>query len=239
MARAGIFKRLSLCLVALALSACAGAGDLDDRPVYLGNFQLGHNIVVAPGLVKGPASREASEDEWITAVTKAVDDRFGRYEKGKFVNLGISVDGYVLAVTGVPLVAAPRSALIIRVTAWNDAETRKFNETPKSITVIEDISADTALSSGLTQTKEQQIENLSVNAAKLIEKWLVDQNNEFGWFEDDGVPAKDKDTPRFQPEAAPATDVPEETPEETQAEIPADTSAVPAENTPEDPIPAT
>lgn len=214
-----MMQKLAFCLMGLALSACAGAGDLDGRPVYLGDFKLGHNIVVAPGLVKGPASREASEDEWIAAVKQAVDDRFGRYDGARFVNLGIRVDGYVLAVTGVPVVAAPRSALIISVTAWNDAEARKFNEEPKTITVVEDLSADTALSSGLTQTKEQQIENLSVNAAKLIEKWLVEQNNEFGWFEADGVPAKDKSTPRFQPGlTAPAAGVEEDVPTSEGAE---------------------
>ncbi|MEO0774524.1 MAG: hypothetical protein AAFZ04_15245 [Pseudomonadota bacterium] len=213
-------KRLLMCLAALALSACAGANDLDGPPVYLGNFKLGHNIVVAPGVVKGPGSRDASDEEWIEAVTQAVDTRFGRYQGPKFVNLGISVDGYVLAKTGIPIVAAPRSALIIRVTAWNDAEAVKFNEDAKSITVVEDISADTTVGSGLTRTKEEQIAALSKNAAKLIEKWLVEQNNELGWFEEDGRPAKSKRTPRFQPgltapAPAPVTD-------DTPAEAPLD-----------------
>ncbi|MEM6390808.1 MAG: hypothetical protein AAF825_13300, partial [Pseudomonadota bacterium] len=141
---------------AATLSACAGANDLDGRPVYLGDFKLGHNVVIAPNPVKGPASREATGEEWIEAVSRSVDARFSRYEGARFVNLGISIDGYVLAVTGVPLVAAPRSALIIRVTAWNDAKSEKFNKQPKLITVVEDLSADTALSSGLTQSKEQQ-----------------------------------------------------------------------------------
>ncbi|MEN0079807.1 MAG: hypothetical protein AAF753_11930 [Pseudomonadota bacterium] len=203
-------------------------------------------MVIAPNPVKGPASREATGEEWIEAVSRSVDTRFSRYEGPRFVNLGISIDGYVLAVTGVPVVAAPRSALLIRVTAWNDAKGEKFNEQPELITVVEDISADTALSSGLTQSKEQQIENLSVIAAKLIEKWLIEQNEEFGWFEPDGVPAKDKDTPRFQPGIAPlVVDTQEDTDEvseqetdpETGTEI--DTSSNPApEATPSDADPA-
>ena len=226
----GVIRRFALCLIALALSACAGANDLDGPPVYLGNFKLGHNIVVSPDPVQGPASREASGEEWIEAVTKSVDARFSRYETGKFVNLGISVDGYVLAPTGIPIIAAPRSFVLISVTAWNDAEARKFNEDPKSITVVEDLSAETTVSSGLTQSKEQQIENLSVIAAKLIEKWLVEQNNELGWFEDDGRPAKDKDTPRFQPQPVVVEDV-EEPAEEVSDEVP--------EEPTEDPAPAT
>ncbi|MEO0748367.1 MAG: hypothetical protein AAFZ10_08320 [Pseudomonadota bacterium] len=216
---------------AAGLSACAGANDLDGRAIYLGDFKLGHNVVIAPNPVKGPASREAKGEEWIEAVSRSVDARFSRYEGARFVNLGISIDGYVLAVTGVPLVAAPRSALIIRVTAWNDAEGKKFNEQPKLITVVEDLSPDTALSSGLTQTKEEQIENLSVNAAKLIEKWLVEQNEEFGWLEPDGVPAKDKDTPRFQPGIAPlVVDPPEDaaTAPDTETATAPDTETDPA-----------
>ncbi|MEM6588099.1 MAG: hypothetical protein AAF641_06595 [Pseudomonadota bacterium] len=229
-------RRLLICLAVLAVSACAGANDLDGPPVYLGEFKLGHNIVVAPAVVKGPGSREATDEEWIEAVTQAVDARFGRYEGPKFVNLGISVDGYVLAKTGIPIVAAPRSALIIRVTAWNDAKAVKFNEDAKSITVVEDISADTTVGSGLTRTKEEQIADLSKNAAKLIEKWLVEQNNELGWFEEDGRPAKNKRTPRFQPgltaPAPVATDPPAAAPADTLVETPAEAAA-------EEPAPAT
>ena len=64
----------------LALAACTNANDLNQTPTYLGDFHLGHNVVVAPNLTKGPASREASEEEWAMVMTKAIGDRFGRYE---------------------------------------------------------------------------------------------------------------------------------------------------------------
>ena len=239
--RKGICRAPIWAALAAALSACAGANDLDGRPVYLGDFKLGHNVVVAPNPVKGPASREATGEEWIEAVSRSVEARFGRYQGARFVNLGISIDGYVLAVSGVPLVVAPRSALLISVTAWNDAEGKKFNEQPKRITVVEDLSAETAVSSGLTQSKEQQIENLSVNAAKLIEKWLVEQNEEFGWFEPDGVPAKDKETPRFQSDALPLVvqDAEESTPADQPEDAPAtDPDTVPVAEQEEDPAPS-
>jgi len=34
----------------------------------------------------------------------------------------------------------------------------------------------------LTQSADQQLENLSKNAAKMIELWLVRQKAEEGWF---------------------------------------------------------
>lgn len=183
---------VAILTVILGLSACTSSNDLGEAPVYLGNFQFGHNVVVAPNIVRGPASRQASNNEWIKAVDKEVEARFRRFKGSRLYHLGISVEGYVLAVAGVPVVAAPKSVLILRVTAWDDAKKTKLNEKPKVITAVENLSGETLVSSGLTQTKEQQIENLSKNAAKQIENWLVEMNNEKGWFQDDGQPAKPK-----------------------------------------------
>jgi hypothetical protein len=195
-------------LFGLALmAACTNPNDLDEAPAYLGNFHLGHNVVVAPNLTKGPASREASKEEWIAAMTEAMTDRFGRYEGTKLYHLGVSVEGYVLAIPGVPLVASPKSALILNVTAWDDAKGGKLNAKPHLVTVVESFSGNTFLGSGLTQSKEKQLENLSRNAAKQIQNWLVQQNNEFGWFEDDGVPANDKERPEAREAEPPAPDV--------------------------------
>jgi len=180
-------------LVALTfVAACTNPNDLDEAPAYMGNFHLGHNVVVAPNLVKGPASREASKQEWIDAVTQAVSDRFGRFDGTKLYHLGISVEGYVLAIPGVPVVASPKSALILNVTVWDDALGKKLNDKPHLVTVVEAFSTNTFLGSGLTQSREKQILNLSRNAAKIIQNWMVQQNNELGWFEDDGRPAKEK-----------------------------------------------
>ena len=165
------------------LTACTNPNDLDEAPAYLGDFRLGHNVVIAPNLTRGPVSREATEKEWAEAMTDAIDERFGRYEGERLYHLGISVEGYVLAMPGVPVVASPRSVLILRVTAWDDARQEKLNPEPHQVTVLETASAKTILGSGLTQTKAQQMRNLSRNAAKLIQNWLVRENARNGWFE--------------------------------------------------------
>ncbi len=205
-----MLRRFFLLLSGLALAACTNANDLDKVPAYLGNFHLGHNVVVAPNLTMGPASREATEDEWIASMTKAVDERFSRYEGTELYHLAISVEGYVLAIPGIPLVASPKSALIVNVTVWEDATQKKLNEKPELITVVETISGNTMLGSGLTQSKEVQMENLSRNAAKLIQNWLVRQNNAEGWFEDDGVPANEKPASEKEPRPAATTQEPED-----------------------------
>ena len=175
----------------LALAACTNANDLNQTPTYLGDFHLGHNVVVAPNLTKGPASREASEEEWVAVMTKAIDDRFGRYEGERLYHLGVSIEGYVLAVPGVPLVLSPKSALILNVTVWDDGKQAKLNAEPEQITVMESFSGNTLLGSGLTQSKEKQLDNLSRNAAKLIENWLVRENADKGWFEGGGGPSEE------------------------------------------------
>ncbi|QYX57727.1 hypothetical protein K1T73_04880 [Roseovarius sp. SCSIO 43702] len=177
-----MFRILLAGIGLLALMACTNPDDLDRAPVDLGAFELGHNVVVAPNLVKGPASREAGKEEWIAAMEKAVEERFGRYEGERLYHLGIAIEGYVLAVPGVPVVASPKSALIVNVTVWDDATQQKLNAEPETITVLETLSGETVIGSGLTQSKEKQMENLSRNAAKLIQNWLRRQYLNEGWF---------------------------------------------------------
>ncbi len=184
--------RLLACLGLLVATACTNSGDLDREPAYLGNFHLGHNVVVAPNLTRGAASRAATEAEWTGAVKRAIDDRFSRYEGTRLYHLGVSLEGYVLAYPGIPVVASPKSALILKITVWDDAAGAKLNAEPEILTVVENVSPETFIGSGLTRSREQQIDALSRNAAKTIETWLKRQNDTRGWFEDDGRPAREK-----------------------------------------------
>ena len=173
---------LVLLTLLLGLIACTNPNDLDEAPVDLGAFRLGHNIVVAPNMTKGPVSREASAEEWIASLTTAIDERFGRYEGEKLIHFGVSVEGFVLAQPGIPIIASPKSVLIINVTAWDDAAGTKLNETPEQITILESFSGKSFIGSGLTQSKETQMLGLSRNAAKQIELFLVNKHAEEGWF---------------------------------------------------------
>lgn len=175
-------RLLGLCLVLLGLSACAGTERATAPRADLGDFRLGHNIVVAPKLAQGPFSRTASAGEWTNALTAAVAERLGGYQGARLYHLGISVGGYVLASPGVPVLAAPKSLLIVQVTVWDDAAGTKLNAEPKRFTVFEDLSGDTIVGSGLTRTKEEQMRALARNAARKIEVWLAEQMRTEGWF---------------------------------------------------------
>jgi hypothetical protein len=173
---------LVLVFLCFGLTACANSNDLDQAPVDLGTFNLGHNIVVAPKVTKGPVSREATPEEWIESLTSAVGERFDRYEGDKLIHFGISVEGYVLAQPGIPIIASPKSVLIINLTVWDDAAGVKLNEKPEQITILESFSGKSLLGSGLTQSKEDQMLALSRNAAKQIEVFLLKKHTEEGWF---------------------------------------------------------
>jgi hypothetical protein len=78
------------------------------------------------------------------------------------------------------LVLNPKSALGMTVTIWDDAEQKKLNEEGKQIIVMEKMSEKTVLGSGLTQSAARQMEILSYNAAKAVERWLLENPEWFG-----------------------------------------------------------
>lgn len=175
--------RLLMTGVMLALlAACNGASDLDKAPVPLGNFNLQHNVVVAPKAVKGPLSRELPKPVLVEAVKAAIAERFDRYEGAKNYHFGVSIEGYVLAQPGIPLVLAPKSILFLNLTVWDDAANKKLNEKPHRISVFESLDQGPIVGSGYTKSAEEQLKNLSQNAAKAIERYLVKQDKEEGWF---------------------------------------------------------
>lgn len=183
-----MIRRTVLLLSLLVQVACTYESDLQDPPVDLGNFRLGHNVVVAPlAETSSAVSREATEEELTTALKEAIAARFDRYEGEKLYHLGVSVEGYILARAGVPVVAAPKSALIIRVTVWDDAQGKKLNVPPQQMTILENLDGESLIGTGWTQTADKQLEGLARNAAKAIENFLVDENADNGWFQDSGT----------------------------------------------------
>ena len=205
-----MFRLIPALGLVLGLAACAnGQSQLGEPLEPIGDFKLGHAAVVAPNLVEGPVSRNATEEEWIASVDEAVEERFRRYEGDSFYHMGISIEGFVLAQPGVPLVFSPKSALILRVTVWDDASQSKLNAEPEQFTVLESFTAETVVGSGVTQTKAQQMRNLSANAALQIEKWMRRMQAEEGWFggPDANLPvAAPSAAPGATPEAAAAPD---------------------------------
>ncbi|MDG1431628.1 MAG: hypothetical protein P8L68_04585 [Paracoccaceae bacterium] len=173
-------KKLLIAVVSiLTLAGCSVLPELKPQS-ELGDFALGHNIVIAPNPYVGPGSREATTDELIGSVKDALDARLDIYEGDKVYNIGLSIDGYVLADVGVPVVLAPKSALIVHITLWDDAAGEKLNDEAHQIAVLEDFSTKTIIGSGLFNTGDQQLQALSRKIALKVEEWLEENNEWFG-----------------------------------------------------------
>ena len=180
-----MIRLLAMLLGLAVLAGCAETNPEADPLADLGAYRLGYNVVVADKAKKGPISREATPEEWEGVLKSAVARRFGQYNGNQLYHFGISVEGYLLAPPGVPLVYTPKSALIINVTIWDDAAGRKLNDEPHQMTIFESTDAESyVLGSGHSRTKEEQIALLSFNAARLIEQWLAEQHEDHGWFTD-------------------------------------------------------
>ena len=175
--------RLVVGLVMMALlAACSSGSDLNDPPVPLGDFSLQHNVVVATKAKSVPISRVATEEQLTTAVKGAIAERFGRYQGNSKYHFGVSIEGYILAPPGVPLLLAPKSGLILNVTVYDDAAGKKLNDVPEQITVLETFGTAPIIGTGYTMNAEEQLAELSQNAAKAIERYLVEQQAQNGWF---------------------------------------------------------
>ena len=109
----------------------------------------------------------------------AFKDRFSRFDGGSYNHLGITVNGYILAKPGIPLIAAPKSILIFRVIAIEDHTGKVLTQKPHQITVVEQLNVGSLIGSGYTRSREQQINDLAQQAALSTEAWLRQQS----WFE--------------------------------------------------------
>ena len=179
-----MIRILALLTTFALLAACTPA--TPDEPLEdLGAFSLGHNIVVASKMQEVPGSRDATQEEWTKVMTSEMDARFARYEGSKLYHFGISIEGFFLAPPGIPIVLSPKSVLAINVTVWDDAAGAKLNPTAKTFTVFETTSADSFLvGSGHSRTKEEQLRGLARNAVGQIEEWMLEQQQENGWFDE-------------------------------------------------------
>ncbi len=164
------FLSVIMCVV---LVACSGTSDLAKPIVPLGDFKLGAVVVrAADEIQKGPLSRPASDTEWEAAMETAFETRFQRFQGQKTYDIGVVVDGYVLAQVGLPVVASPKSVLIFRVIIVDRQSGTALTAEPHQLTVLETFNPGNVVSSGLANTREQQLADLSQKAARSTENWL-------------------------------------------------------------------
>jgi hypothetical protein len=198
-----LLRRLVLA-APIALAACAAAPfDPDASRDPIGDFRLGYNIVVSDNPDQGPFSRDVSDEEWKTALTDAIETRLRGYSGTGLYHIGVKVEAYVAAMSGVPVVYNPRSILLLAVNVYDNRTGQRLNADPHRLSVLEGTSGGSVLlGSGRTRTREDQIEGLSLNAAKALEDWLKENR---AWFDREPV---EGEPVTFPPETAAATPPP-------------------------------
>ncbi len=127
-------------------------------------------------------SRPTSNDEWIAAVKKDLDQRFERYEGDKLYHISVSVDGFMLPKPGIPVLLFLKLALILNAMIWDDAAGVKLNDKPHQIGVIESLTTKTLIGSGLTMSRRAQLENLTRNGALSFECWMTSMMVKKRWL---------------------------------------------------------
>lgn len=180
----GVRRRLFLGL-ALAIAACAPTDTLEGPAPSLGDFRLGHAVVIADKVEYGPFSRKIDADQIKSVVARDIRARLGapRYDGDGLYHLGVLVGGLVLAAPGVPAVYVPSSAMIIEVNIFDNDTRAKLNAEPKQFLIREGIeNMAPIVGSGLVRDKDAQLENLSAQAAIAIQEWLLDNPD---WFTPD------------------------------------------------------
>jgi hypothetical protein len=178
----------------LTLAACAERADLNEPVVPIGDFRLGHNVVVAKDTTEGPFSRDATEQELEAALSSEIEQRLRRYNGDGLYHIGVRIEAFVLGQPGIPILLSPQSVLILAVNIWDNETRERLNAEPIRITAFEALNTRVPiLSSGLVNSREEQLENLSISAALQIEQLLRD--NEAAWF----APKPDRVRVEFTP----------------------------------------
>lgn len=169
-----MFRIAAALIMALGLVACTDATrDLAGPTVPLGDFRMLTAVVLTekPAPQKLLVSRDATPEEWIETVDKAVKTRFGRFDGANGYYLGIKVIAYSLP----PPIVPGKSAVHLAVTVF-DSECSKLNPKVHDIMVIQ------IFETRLELTREEQMTRLAETAAKDIETWLREMQETDGWF---------------------------------------------------------
>ncbi|MEX5579836.1 hypothetical protein [Pseudophaeobacter sp. A-200-2] len=169
----GLFALLSACTETL----------LDEPPEDLGAFRVRVAHVYAEKALKWPMSRAAEQSEWIEPMKTALEARLRRYDGPQEYDVAVTLEGFMLAPPGVPVLFNPKSVAVVNVFVY-DVEKEEFLADKHQMEIFEDTTGESAIvGSGHSRTKEEQIAGLSLNIADAVEEWMAEQHKENGWFD--------------------------------------------------------
>ena len=174
--------RILALLSALAVLAACGETRLEEAPEDLGAFQARVTHVYTEKALQWPLSRDADHSEWTAPIETALNTRLRRYAGAQEYDVAVTLEGFMLAPPGVPVLFSPKSAVVVNVFVYDVAE-KTFLAKKHQMEIFESTTGESALlGSGHARTKEQQIQGLAINIADKVEEWMARQHKEQGWF---------------------------------------------------------
>lgn len=174
-------RMLSLLGGLLMLAAC-GATQLDETPEDLGAFKARVLHVYTEKALQWPLSRDAEPSEWQEPMERTLTARLGRYQGGQEYDVAVTLEGFMLAPGGVPIVFSPKSVAVVNVFVY-DVAGKRFLAEKVQMEVFEDTTGESALlGSGHSRSKQEQIDGLALNIADKIEEYIAEKHATEGWF---------------------------------------------------------
>ncbi len=176
-----MIRTIAILSLAALLAAC-GETRLDEPPEDLGAFKARVLYVYTEKALQWPLSRSADHSEWTAPMQNALDGRLGRYQGSQEYDVAVTLEGFMLAPPGVPVLLSPKSAVVVNVFVY-DVAARTYLARKHQMEIFESTTGESAiLGSGHARTKQEQIAGLSVNIADAVEEWMAEQHAEQGWF---------------------------------------------------------
>ncbi len=174
--------RIIALFAALSLLVACGETRLDEAPEDLGAFQARIMHVYTEKALQWPMSRSADHSEWTDPIKSALETRLRRYEGGQQYDVAVTLEGFMLAPAGVPVLFSPKSVVVVNVFVY-DVEQERFLAKKHQMEIFESTTGESALvGSGHARSKQEQIQGLAVNIADKVEEWMAEQHREQGWF---------------------------------------------------------
>lgn len=182
-----MIRLLSALSAFVFLTAC-GETLLDEPPEDLGAFSARVTHVYTDKALQWPMSRAADHSEWTADIEKALDARLRRYQGDQEYDVAVTLEGFMLAPAGVPVLFSPKSAVVVNVFVY-DVAAKTYLAKKHQLQVFEDTTGESAiLGSGHARTKDEQIAGLALRIADEVEEWLAEEHEENGWFAPKAAP---------------------------------------------------
>ncbi|MEP2716738.1 hypothetical protein [Pseudophaeobacter sp.] len=174
--------RILALLASVVLLAACEETKLNEAKEDLGDFNMRVSFVYTDKAKQWPLSRAAEPSEWNEPIERAVAARLGRYNGSGKYDVAITLEGFLLATGGIPVLVNPKSAAVVNVFVY-DVTTKTYLAREHQMEIFEDTTGESVIiGSGYSRTKEEQIDGLALKIVDGLEEYMAEQHAENGWF---------------------------------------------------------